>query len=147
MTWLPRRIVTAVDGSESSIRAAQHAVDLARAHRRPCDIRHRRPSPRRVVGARRLAALTRSPRRGDRLRTAGDPRLGAGRDRHDGHRDLRGRGARRSDHVAIVAVCENENADVLVIGRRGAGLVERMMIGSVADRLAHTAPCPLLVIP
>ena len=43
----------------------------------------------------------------------------------------------------IMAVCEREKADLLIVGRRGAGLVERMVIGSVADRLAHHAPCPL----
>jgi nucleotide-binding universal stress UspA family protein len=47
----------------------------------------------------------------------------------------------------IIAVCERENADLLIVGRRGAGLVERMVIGSVADRLAHHAPCPLLIVP
>jgi nucleotide-binding universal stress UspA family protein len=35
----------------------------------------------------------------------------------------------------------------LIVGRRGAGLVERMVIGSVADRLAHHAPCPLVIVP
>jgi nucleotide-binding universal stress UspA family protein len=48
---------------------------------------------------------------------------------------------------SIMAMCEREGADLLVVGRRGAGLVERMVIGSVADRLAHHAPCPLLIVP
>jgi nucleotide-binding universal stress UspA family protein len=47
----------------------------------------------------------------------------------------------------IVSVCEREKADLLIVGRRGAGLVERMVIGSVADRLAHHSPCPLLIVP
>ena len=47
----------------------------------------------------------------------------------------------------IITFCEEEGADLLVIGRRGAGLVERMMIGSVADRLAHYSPCPLMIVP
>lgn len=47
----------------------------------------------------------------------------------------------------IITVCEREKADLLIVGRRGAGLVERMVIGSVADRLAHHAPCPLLIVP
>jgi nucleotide-binding universal stress UspA family protein len=34
-----------------------------------------------------------------------------------------------------------------VVGRRGAGVVERLVLGSVADRLAHEAPCPVLIVP
>lgn len=48
---------------------------------------------------------------------------------------------------ALAEVCKTLNADVLVVGRRGAGLVERLMMGSVADRVAHFAPCPVLVVP
>lgn len=44
-------------------------------------------------------------------------------------------------------LCSRENADLLVVGRRGAGLVERLVVGSVADRVAHIAPCPVLTVP
>ena len=39
------------------------------------------------------------------------------------------------------------DADVMVIGRRGAGLIERIMLGSVANRVAHDAQCPVLLGP
>jgi nucleotide-binding universal stress UspA family protein len=39
------------------------------------------------------------------------------------------------------------DADVMVIGRRGAGLIERIMLGSVANRLVHDAECPVLLVP
>lgn len=47
----------------------------------------------------------------------------------------------------ILAVCEQHDADLLVIGRRGAGLAERVLLGSTADRLTHLAECPVLVVP
>lgn len=47
----------------------------------------------------------------------------------------------------ILAVCEQHDADMLVIGRRGAGLAERVLLGSTADRLTHLAECPVLVVP
>src|SRR5690606_19536198 len=47
----------------------------------------------------------------------------------------------------LADLCESENADLLVVGRRGAGLVERHVVGSVADRVTHIAPCPVLVVP
>jgi nucleotide-binding universal stress UspA family protein len=47
----------------------------------------------------------------------------------------------------LMAVCEDNDADLLVIGRRGAGVMERVVLGSVADRLCHLAPCPVLIVP
>lgn len=47
----------------------------------------------------------------------------------------------------LIAVCESADADLLVLGKRGAGLAERVILGSVADRLTHHAPCPVLVVP
>ncbi len=43
--------------------------------------------------------------------------------------------------------CEKIDAGTLVVGRRGAGMVERLLLGSVADRLAHRCPVPLLIVP
>jgi nucleotide-binding universal stress UspA family protein len=39
------------------------------------------------------------------------------------------------------------DADVMVIGRRGAGLIERIMLGSVANRIVHDSGCPVLLVP
>jgi nucleotide-binding universal stress UspA family protein len=47
----------------------------------------------------------------------------------------------------LIAICESREADLLVIGRRGAGLVERVVLGSVADRLCHLSPVPVLISP
>lgn len=39
------------------------------------------------------------------------------------------------------------DADLMVIGRRGAGLIERIMLGSVANRIVHDADYPVLLVP
>ena len=39
------------------------------------------------------------------------------------------------------------DADVMVVGRRGAGLIERIMLGSVANRIVHDAECPVMLVP
>ena len=49
--------------------------------------------------------------------------------------------------MALAEFCRSRGAHVLVVGRRGAGLIERLVMGSVADRVAHIAPCPVLVVP
>jgi nucleotide-binding universal stress UspA family protein len=47
----------------------------------------------------------------------------------------------------LLDYAERIGADVMVIGRRGAGLIERIMLGSVANRLVHDAPCPVMLVP
>lgn len=47
----------------------------------------------------------------------------------------------------LLDYADRVGADVMVIGRRGAGLIERIMLGSVANRVVHDAQCPVLLVP
>jgi nucleotide-binding universal stress UspA family protein len=47
----------------------------------------------------------------------------------------------------LVEYAEKVGADLLIVGKRGAGLIERMVLGSVANRVVQDAPCPVLVVP
>jgi nucleotide-binding universal stress UspA family protein len=40
-----------------------------------------------------------------------------------------------------------KEADMLVVGSRGAGGFTRLMVGSVADQVAQHAHCPVLLVP
>lgn len=42
---------------------------------------------------------------------------------------------------------ESEVADLMVIGSRGYGPLRAVMLGSVSERVARTAACPLLIVP
>ncbi len=144
MAW--KMIVAATDGSERSIAAAQFAASLARECEsklhvvtvvRPPEgwwgIEGAPPPPRAmseaVVDARQSileATMSKLDQTGLDITTAleiGEP------------------------SGTIVKYCEDIEADLLVIGRRGAGIIERFVMGSVADRLAHYSPCPILIIP
>lgn len=46
----------------------------------------------------------------------------------------------------IVAIAKEEHADLVVPGTHGLGEVERLLVGSVADRVVRTAPCPVLTV-
>jgi nucleotide-binding universal stress UspA family protein len=146
MTWQPKTIMAAVDGSDSSSRAAQRAADLAR-----------------LTGAELVVLTVVRPPEGwwglegapptpEAFATA----VAAGRrevlDKVMATLDLAGVRHRTLEEIGepatvIAGVAEQEQADLLVVGRRGAGMLERLMLGSVADRLAHTAPCPLVIVP
>lgn len=46
----------------------------------------------------------------------------------------------------ICDVAKQEKPDLLVIGSHGYGIVERVLLGSVSDRVIHHVQCPVLVV-
>ena len=46
----------------------------------------------------------------------------------------------------IVATARAESADLIVIGTHGYGGVDRLLLGSVADRVIRRATCPVLSV-
>ncbi len=49
-------------------------------------------------------------------------------------------------NVAIVEYARNICADILVVGTHNRGPAVRFILGSVANDLIHTAPCPVMVV-
>lgn len=47
----------------------------------------------------------------------------------------------------IVAAAQGSKADMIVLSTHGLTGLDRYLIGSVADRVARTAPCPVLLVP
>jgi nucleotide-binding universal stress UspA family protein len=45
----------------------------------------------------------------------------------------------------IIRAADDLEADLIVVGGRGKGAVEAIVLGSVAYRVLHHAPCPVLV--
>jgi nucleotide-binding universal stress UspA family protein len=144
--WDPVQIVVGVDGSEQSVRAALVGAGLARSTGSKLHIVTVVRPPEGwwgVVGSPPPAeALSASMERAQR--SVLDATLEA----------------LAQDAVDVIAVeeigdpasslsdyCENVGAGLLIVGRRGAGMVERLVLGSVADRLAHHAPCALMIVP
>lgn len=146
MEWKPKTIVVGVDGSEASHRAAERAAAMARhwearllivtVVRTPegwWGIGGAPPSPealsaalaegQREVLANTVGTLNLEGIEYETLQELGEPTW------------------------KLIAVCEDRDADLLVIGRRGAGLAERVLLGSTADRITHHSPVPVLVTP
>lgn len=47
---------------------------------------------------------------------------------------------------AIIDLAETEDADLIVIGSRGLGAIERFVLGSTSERIVRHASCPVLVM-
>lgn len=144
--WSPQHIVVGVDGSEQSRRAAETAIGIARASGARMHLLTVVRPPEGwwgVVGSPPPAeALSASMERAQRTVL----------DRVLEQVDTTGVDVVSSEEIgdpasALAEYCERVGADLLVVGRRGAGMVERIVLGSVADRLAHNAPCALLIVP
>jgi nucleotide-binding universal stress UspA family protein len=46
----------------------------------------------------------------------------------------------------IVKTAKEENFDLIVMGHRGLGRVKEFFLGSVSDRVADEAHCPVLIV-
>ncbi|HUU33932.1 MAG TPA: universal stress protein [Vicinamibacterales bacterium] len=49
--------------------------------------------------------------------------------------------------AAIVACARREGIDLIVMGTHGRGAMAHLLIGSVAENVVRTAPCPVLTVP
>ena len=47
----------------------------------------------------------------------------------------------------ILEYAQERDADLVVVGRQGAGAVGKILFGNVTERVVRKAPCPVLVIP
>ncbi|CAN5754950.1 hypothetical protein BH23ACT5_BH23ACT5_22820 [soil metagenome] len=146
MSWNPKVIVVGLDGSDTSLQAATIAAAMARTWE-----------------ARLLLTTVVRPPEGwwgiggappppESLATAIVEARSRILDQAEDALDLDGIdydliGELGDPAIMLGEVCRSNEADLLVVGRRGAGFVERIVVGSVADRLAHTAPCPVLTVP
>lgn len=66
---------------------------------------------------------------------------------------LRSAGVAATGHVpsgkpfeAVLAVGREAGADLIVVGRRGLGGAERLLLGSTSERVAGHADCPVMIV-
>ncbi len=146
MNWEVNAVVTGVDGSESSQRAAEHAAAIARHWKAKLYLVTVVRTPEGWWG---IGGAPPSPEALSAALIEGQQKILS---EIEEHLDLEGLDYETMEELGdpvsrLISACESSDADMLVIGRRGAGLAERIILGSVADRLCHLAPCPVLVIP
>ena len=138
----PRRILVPVDFSDSSARAVRHAAkrtvesggSLIIVHVVPADYGWLQ------IGRDESRNLDRSLQRqaADRLRAFADENVG------DAPADLEVRIGQPAEE--IVAAARDSKCDSIVLSTRGLTGLDRYLIGSVADRVARLAPCPVVLV-
>jgi nucleotide-binding universal stress UspA family protein len=47
----------------------------------------------------------------------------------------------------IISTAESEGADLIMLATHGRGGMERLLLGSVAQRVVHDMPCPIFIVP
>ena len=144
-----RRVLVATDGSESADRAVDYAADLAKREKADLLIAN-------VIGGyglpdKAMLRLTQSEQAWLRefLDSLSAETLTKARER------ARAAGAStvqlelRAGDVAetLIHIAQEKAADVVVVGKRGAGLVERLLLGSVSQKLVSLAPLPVIIVP
>jgi len=144
--WDPKVVVVGVDGSDRSLRAAKVATEMARAHGARLHVVTVVRPPEGWWG------VVGSPPPADALAASMSEAQRSVLDQALESIDAEGIEVTSAEEIgdpasALAEVCSSLDADLVVVGRRGAGMVERIILGSVADRLAHDAPCPVLIVP
>jgi len=148
------KFLVAIDGSDASAHALDRALLLARPSgakllllsvvEPPADyfwptvlptgepLPVQMPSHDELTAVRRSVALATLERNAARCRDAGvacELLIEVGAPRH-----------------VICDVAEREAVDIVVVGSRGLGDVQRLMLGSVSDYVVHHAAAPVLVV-
>jgi nucleotide-binding universal stress UspA family protein len=138
----PKNILVPVDFSETSDRALAYAQTLAQTFSARVHVLHVIPDPHSQAWSieatgmnlgslmetwesdaqKRLDGLALGDVAGERVTKVGQP------------------------HAEIIRYATAQNADLIVIGTHGRGVVEHMLLGSVAEKVVRTAPCPVLTV-
>ena len=46
----------------------------------------------------------------------------------------------------IMSVCAQNKDDLIIMGRRGLGMIKELMLGSVSNYVLHHATCPVMIV-
>ena len=141
-----RRILCASDFSKTSGKALIFAIDLAKANRARLTIVHAHVPIVPLVPEQYLEAST-----WDRVDT--ETRRWAERQVEKLVEKARKRGVRASAMMVtgdpaqqIVRMARAKRADLIVVGTHGRRGFSKFFLGSVAERIIATAPCPVMTV-
>jgi nucleotide-binding universal stress UspA family protein len=145
----PKKLMVATDGSKHSLDAAKRAAQIAKTNKSDAIIVHvlqpfkhlkTKPGPMDVGGGF-------SVDKEQEIKEWGNKAMDATKKMFDdasvkvSTRFLVGNPAK-----AIVDEAEREKVDLVVVGATGHGGMTEWLLGSVAEKIARNAPCPVLIV-
>jgi len=140
-----KRILCPIDFSEFSVSAYQHALSVAEHYQAKLVVQHivelwRHPAADFVASAGLYEEYSQA------LRESGKEQLQEFVKKHT-HDEIQPELVVQTGVAAdsILSFAQLQKADVIVMGTHGRRGFDRLMLGSVTDRVMRTAPCPVLV--
>ncbi len=144
-----KHILVATDGSDSAGRAVDYAARLAKTHGADLLIVN-------VIGGyglpdKVLLSFTQGQQvwLTELLASLSAETLTKARDRARSAGVTMIRLESRKGDVAqtIIEIAQEKEADLIVVGKRGTGIIAGLLLGSVAQKLVSIAPLPVAVVP
>jgi nucleotide-binding universal stress UspA family protein len=139
------RFLLAVDGSDGSVRTVDHVIELLGWYRPPVEIELLNVQLPILSG--NVKTFVRRDQLEEYYRDEGQAALKVARERLDRA------GVNYTPHIGIGAPAEviveyakKLRCQQVCIGTRGLGSVAGLLLGSVATKVIHLAPCPVLLV-
>lgn len=138
MNGFPEKILLATDGSEDAVRATEAASDLAKRSGAELHVVHVWHD---VPGFAHDFVKRELKRQGQEVL---DEQVGKIEESGAAVTEAHLRGGRTSNEV--ISLSEEIGAGLLVVGSRGLGTVQRILMGSHSEEIVHHARVPVLVL-
>jgi nucleotide-binding universal stress UspA family protein len=148
---LIRNILVAVDGSENSDRAVDFALDLAEKY----------SSALMFLNVSEVLAMGAVPQ--ESTTYSFDNMTLLGKDLRKIHEEILVKAVSHAKAVKpdlmvssmlrdgdpaveIVNVAKDSGFDAVVIGHKGSGMMRELFLGRISEKVAHLAPCPVIIV-
>jgi nucleotide-binding universal stress UspA family protein len=147
-----KQILVAVDGSEHAVKAADLAADLAERYGADLTLVHVMTDagtysiPPELSEYARLEHVFVTER--DLLMKAASTIVKTAADRvaQAGHARPSTRIVEGQPAQSIIKVAEDTGADMIVMGSRGLGGMQSLLLGSTSHKVSHLAPCTVVTV-
>jgi len=135
-----KRILVPVDGSESSDRAIDQAIDMAEVCGAKLDFLYVANINQLAINACLSDAIL------EAVTKAGNVILDKALEKVPDTITAEAFSETGSPAVVILDFAASENMDMIIMGSRGLGVVKGVLLGSVSQYIVEQAKCPVLVI-
>jgi nucleotide-binding universal stress UspA family protein len=141
------KILVAIDGSEESMNAAEHAISMAKIYNSQLIALYVIPSERTVFGPYAQSHIDKVKEEAQRyLDNVKDKAKRSENNKNTIQVQTQIIATATSIVAGIVTFAEKENVDLIVIGTKGKSAFKKLLLGSIAGGVVTYAHCPVLAV-